>query len=76
MRRASFVKLPKFVRITVFRWISSAFTACIPLFSAIVYREKRLIRRHGWMAPSPTLSSVHQRPPAFKFFFIGVPARE
>jgi signal transduction histidine kinase len=35
----SFVKLPDFVRTTVFRWISIAFAVCILLFSAIVYWE-------------------------------------
>jgi signal transduction histidine kinase len=39
MRQALLVKLPKFVRTTVFRWISIAFAVCILLFSAIVYRE-------------------------------------
>jgi len=34
-----FVKLPDFVRTTVFRWISVAFAICILLFSAIVYLE-------------------------------------
>jgi signal transduction histidine kinase len=34
-----FVKLPDFVRTTVFRWVSIAFAVCILLFSAIVYRE-------------------------------------
>jgi hypothetical protein len=33
------VKLPDFVRTTVFRWISIAFAVCILLFSAIVYWE-------------------------------------
>lgn len=33
------MKLPKFVRTSVFRWISIAFAVCILLFSAIVYRE-------------------------------------
>ena len=33
------VKLPDFVRTTVFRWISIAFAICILLFSAFVYWE-------------------------------------
>jgi signal transduction histidine kinase len=33
------VKLPDFVRTTIFRWISIAFAACILLFSVIVYWE-------------------------------------
>jgi signal transduction histidine kinase len=34
-----FVKLPDFVRTTTFRWSSTAFAACILLFSALVYWE-------------------------------------
>src|SRR6202166_2000004 len=34
-----FVKLPDFVRTTIFRWTSIAFAACILLFSAFVYWE-------------------------------------
>src|ERR1700704_2687476 len=33
------VKLPDFVRTTTFRWTSTAFAACILLFSAFVYWE-------------------------------------
>src|SRR5713226_9543896 len=39
VRGAGFVKLPDFVRTTVFRWTSIAFAACILLFSAFVYWE-------------------------------------
>jgi signal transduction histidine kinase len=33
------VKLPDFIRTTIFRWISIAFVVCILLFSAVVYWE-------------------------------------
>jgi len=39
VRGAGFVKLPDFVRTTIFRWTSIAFAACILLFSAFVYWE-------------------------------------
>ncbi|MDB5876559.1 MAG: two-component sensor histidine kinase [Ramlibacter sp.] len=34
-----FVRLPDFVRTTIFRWTSAAFAVCILLFSAFVYWE-------------------------------------
>src|SRR5258705_2792052 len=39
VRGAGFVKLPDFVRTTIFRWTSIAFAACILLFSAFVFWE-------------------------------------
>src|SRR5713101_7072773 len=39
VRGAGFVKLPDFVRTTIFRWTSIAFAACLLLFSAFVYWE-------------------------------------
>jgi signal transduction histidine kinase len=43
-----FVKLPDFVRTTIFRWTSVAFAVCILLFSAFVY----------WEAASHTLARI------------------